>query len=454
MLKKSKIFPLLAVAVMLGGCAGVTDAKDSSETMSPKPMSGENMTTPRPGDPARVSNIVLARPPKTAACLVTGQWFDPADTSPDTSVIPMDQLIARMRDKDIVMLGETHVSPDHHRWQLQTIAQLYAQRPDMILGFEAFPRRVQASLKRWVAGELTQQEFLQQSDWDTVWKYDPGLYMELFQFARLNRIPMVALNVDQSLIRAVSKNGWKNVPDTQRLGVGDPAPASPAYLQMLGEVYGLHGQEGKKNGPPKAPARQDPEFARFVDVQLTWDRAMAEAIDSALNLARTAQRDPRVVAIIGSGHVEYAYGVPAQLAALGQTDMAVLSPWDPQRACADLQDARATPVADAVFAIAQSIEPMPAAKPKLGVMIETTPQGVRVNDLVEGSIGAAANLQKGDFIVRAAGVEILAIRDLIGIIQSMTPGTWLPLTVRRGPQSIDLVARFPVPAKPQPHPRQ
>ena len=42
----------------------------------------------------------------------------------------------------MVLLGETHVIADHHRWHMQTVAQLYAQRPSMILGFEAFPRRV------------------------------------------------------------------------------------------------------------------------------------------------------------------------------------------------------------------------------------------------------------------------------------------------------------------------
>lgn len=223
------------------------------------------------------------------ACVAPGTWYDPASKR----TVPADRLIRRMRHKDVVLLGETHVVADHHRWQMQTIAQLYAQRPDMILGFEAFPRRVQGALDRWVKGELSQQEFLKSSEWSTVWKYDPAFYMPLFHFARLNRVPMVALNVDRSLIREVSEKGWKAVPKAHKRGVGDPAPASPGYLAMLGSVYGRHGNaNGDENGAPKAPGLHDPMFSNFVDVQQTWDRAMAEATATALNNAKNKAATP------------------------------------------------------------------------------------------------------------------------------------------------------------------
>ncbi len=33
--------------------------------------------------------------------------------------------------------------------------------------------------------------------------------------------------------------------------------------------------------------------------------------------------------------------------------------------------------------------------------------------------------------------------DLIAIVRRQAPGTWLPLRVRRGAETVDIVARFP-----------
>ena len=75
-------------------------------------------------------------------------------------------VMASMAKKDVVLLGEQHDEEDDHRWQLQVLAALHAQRPDMVIGFEMFPRRVQPVLDRWVAGELTVRQLLEQSEWD------------------------------------------------------------------------------------------------------------------------------------------------------------------------------------------------------------------------------------------------------------------------------------------------
>jgi len=256
---------------------------------------------------------------------------------------------------------------------------------------------------------------------------------------------MVALNVDRALSREVSQKGWKNVTQEHKRGVGDPVPATPGYLAMLGSVYGRHdGANGEANGAPKAPGLEDPMFSNFVDVQLTWDRAMAEAADTALKDARAQGRDPRMVAIIGRGHMDHFYGVPEQLKALGHTNVAVLTPWDQLRACKDLQAKDGAPAADAVFGIEHTADMMEPDKPKLGVLIESVDKGIRIDKVVEGSIGEAAGLQKDDIIVQAAGRKMTKTGDLVAIIKSMNPGTWLPLNVLRGEDNIEIIARFPI----------
>jgi len=68
----------------------------------------------------------------------------------------------------------------------------------------------------------------------TVWGYDAALYMPLFQFARLNRIPMIALNVERKLVSRVGQQGWEGVPAAEREGLSDPAPpVRPISVSLL-----------------------------------------------------------------------------------------------------------------------------------------------------------------------------------------------------------------------------
>jgi uncharacterized iron-regulated protein len=228
-----------------------------------------------------------------------------------------DDAIADFAKRGVVLLGESHDEPEHHRWQLHTMAALFCHRPDMVIGFEMFPRRTQPVLDRWSNGELDETSFLREVDWPQIWGIAEALYLPLFHFARMHRLPMLALNVDRATNRRVAALGLASVPGTEREGVGDPAPASSSYRARLFEWFKRHPAAAQDT---RAALER---FERFVRAQLFWDRAMAEAIAGA----RCDERHPLVIGIMGSGHVEYGEGVPHQLAALGVDDVATALPW-------------------------------------------------------------------------------------------------------------------------------
>src|SRR5262249_17539115 len=60
----------------------------------------------------------------------------------------------------VVLLGEGHTDVDHHRWQLHTLAALLGRGGNLVVGFESFPRRLQPVLDDWIAGKLSEDEFL------------------------------------------------------------------------------------------------------------------------------------------------------------------------------------------------------------------------------------------------------------------------------------------------------
>jgi len=255
-----------------------------------------------------------------------GAWFDVRRRS------RCDDAVAVLSSKSIVLLGETHDDPAHHRWQLDTLGALFGRRRAITLGFEMFPRRVQPAIGRWCAGELDEPGFLSAVDWPQIWGVDPDLYLPLLRFAKANRLPIIALNIDAETRRRVAAEGFAGVPRGEREAVGEPAPASERYRQRLLTWFERH------------PGAADPaRFERFVRAQQFWDRAMAEAIAAS----RRGREQRLVVGIMGSGHVEFGDGVPHQLAALGESDLATALPWPADGECPTGDP----PVADYLFGV-------------------------------------------------------------------------------------------------------
>ena len=366
-------------------------------------------------------------PAARTECVPVAAWVAPGGEK-----LAARHVLSQAAEASVVLLGESHDSAEHHRWQLQTVAALHAQRPDLVLGFEAFPRRVQPVLERWVAGELSEKEFLERSDWRSVWRVDAQLYLPLFHFARMQRIPMLALNVEQSLTREITRKGYDAVPAERREGVGRPAPASEAYIDWLLPVWGEHERPG---GKPVKLERDDPDFRRFVESQTTWDRAMAEA------LAAAARRPgaPLVIGIMGTGHVAHGYGVPHQLKALGIANLTTLLPWDRGAECKNF----VAGFADAVFGLAEPADARAQARQRLGVYLEAASEGVRILKVEKGSLAEAAGVRDGDFLSEIAGVTPKQVGDVVEVVRRQAPGTWLPLKVRRGEATLELVAKFP-----------
>ena len=281
-----------------------------------------------------------------------------------------------------------------------------------------------------IAGELTEKEFLRESGWSRHWRFDPQLYLPLFHFARMNRIPMIAVNVDSALIRRVAEEGIDAVSELRAMGISRPVAPSQSYRDYLKGSFVQHPGAATEQGEG---AREE-RFHRFVESQLTWDRAMATGIAQAL------QRYPgrRVVGVLGSGHVIHGWGVPRQLNDLGVSGVVTLLPSDAHGQCADWPSGYAT----AVFGVIPGKDPA-AVPPKLGVWLAPHDQGVSIRDVVEGSVAAVAGLRGGDVLMQVAGKPCRQSEDVIDRVRAQPPGSWLPMQVLRDGQVLEVVARFP-----------
>ena len=140
-------------------------------------------------------------------CLEPGQWARP--TIDGAAIATVAEVMAATQEADIVLLGEAHDNADHHLWQLQALGMLHgpARRHDHRHGdvpSAGCNRRWTAglrdsSVKRNYSGNLTgtgSGALIR----NCICRYcdSPGL----------NKLRLVALNVERSLIAETGASGW------------------------------------------------------------------------------------------------------------------------------------------------------------------------------------------------------------------------------------------------------
>ncbi len=219
------------------------------------------------------------------------------------------------------------------------------------------------------------------------------------------------------------------MPADQREGVGRPAPASQAYRLQLHRLWQHHPFVPSRD--QRRPGLEDPSFARFVESQQLWDRAMAQVI------AEQRRRHPGalVVALIGSGHLAGGHGVPHQLRALGLGEAAWLLPWEDALDCAVLQPGLAT----AVFGVATP----PPAGLRLGVYLETHRGRVEIQQVARGSLAERSGLRVGDGISAIDGQPVSSARQVIERVAAHPAGRPLVVQIVRDGRTLPLRLALP-----------
>jgi len=264
-------------------------------------------------------------------CIPDGKWLLPVSSK----TVDPDNYLPQLYKEKVILLGEHHANAGHHLWQLDLLKKLHANNPNMLIGLEMFPRRMQPLLDKWVNKTIDQAGFVEKSEWDKIWAFDFNHYLPLFAFARDNQIPLVGINVDKSLLKMTGKHGWDNIPEKHRLGISDPEKPSEPYVRELAISF-----QGHYTDPSRISKKA---FLRFVQQQLLWDRAMAEALATT----RKNNQDKQIIGIVGSWHIINGHGIPHQLKSLGVKEMLTLVPWDEHLSC----DSVNPKFADAIFGI-------------------------------------------------------------------------------------------------------
>ncbi|HIK46661.1 MAG TPA: ChaN family lipoprotein [Leptolyngbyaceae cyanobacterium M65_K2018_010] len=209
------------------------------------------------------------------------------------SLDPWDQL----RQAQVIYLGERHDSAADHAAQLAIIQALYHQNPNLAIAMEMFQRPFQEVVNRYLAGELSEAELVEQTEYEQRWGFDWEFYAPIVRFAQAQGLPILALNAPSEISRQVARQGLTSLQgDDFRFipPLPDIDTRSAAYRELVTPAFEHMSHQGHLS------------FENFFAAQVLWDETMAETI------AHFVRRHPhtQVVVLAGIGHVAYGYGIP------------------------------------------------------------------------------------------------------------------------------------------------
>jgi uncharacterized iron-regulated protein len=197
---------------------------------------------------------------------------------------------------DIVLLGEIHDNPDHHRLQSEMLGALVTsgRRPAVI--FEMIPAGYQQRLDAFLAKNPATAEGLgAQLDWEKRGWPNWQSYRPIADRALAGGLKILAGDLDRDLIRTISRKGRAALAPEQQARLmldGDLPEAASARLK---EIL----QQSHCNLLPEQA------IAPMILVQRARDGALAAALLDALKSGADG-----AVLIAGAGHVRRDLAVP------------------------------------------------------------------------------------------------------------------------------------------------
>jgi len=214
------------------------------------------------------------------------------DTNTDDE-ISLDQLIERLSQYRIVMLGESHTSDYHHIMQINIIKGLVETCSSVCLALEMFNPSQNQVLEQYISGKLTEEEFLDQSNYFNTWGHNYRYYKPIFDYVREKKIKMFGINIEHDYASKIGRGGIESLSPEEQKAIPEIDTTDVEHRFYIKAVM-----EG-------IDALSRAQFSNIYAAQCLWDAAMGEGA------IKVAQENPEsiVIVLVGSGHVAYNLGI-------------------------------------------------------------------------------------------------------------------------------------------------
>jgi len=178
-----------------------------------------------------------------------------------------EKMIKTAAKADVVFFGESHNDPISHWLELQVLKSLYEQDKKLTLAMEMFEADDQIVLNEYLNGTIEERHLLKEAKmWDN-YKTD---YKPLVEFAKANKLPVVASNIPRRYANLIYRKGVQaldSLPAEAKQWIA-PLPMEidlelPGYKNMISSM-GPHAASGSAANMAKSQASKDATMAYFL----------------------------------------------------------------------------------------------------------------------------------------------------------------------------------------------
>ncbi len=336
--------------------------------------------------------------------------------------VERDTLLKFMKSARVVYVGETHDNVASHDVQLEVIRMLKESGVDFAVGVEMLKRPFQPVLDEWVAGKLTEKDFIEKSEWFREWSMDFRLYGDILNYLRENKIPLVGLNVTEKLRKQFRNREKEPLTEKLKKEIPEIDYGDKLHKRFILDIFSNHKHKFS-----------DSDLERFYSVQCLWEEYMAESI--SLYLSSEKGKGKKMVVLCGGGHILFDFGIPSRV--LRRTGEPYLNVYtlmkkeeamDPDTSPLIQEGVRLLP-ANFVWIIDKKTLP---AKPKMGILMkEEKGKGVVISGVVKGSPAEKSGLKKGDILLQLDEEKISGTFDASYLVGKKKKGDVVHVQVKR-----------------------
>lgn len=250
---------------------------------------------------------------------------------------------------------------------------------------EMFQRPFQGVIDQYMRDEISEREFLKNSEYFDRWSYNYGFYRPIIEFCKENYIPLVALNMRKEISRQVAQVGIDGLTDEDKaLLPAEIDRSNESYEARLKEIYSMHAR-GAVDG-----------FSNFHSSQLIWDETMSETAYKFL------QDNPErnMVVLAGVGHIMYGDGIPDRVKRRGGWDQTLII----NAGAVDIS----SDIGDYILYPERIEEPFSY---KAGTGLKAVDNGLLVEKVFEDTPAEKAGVKKGDIVLSVNGNPMKTVGD-------------------------------------------
>lgn len=211
--------------------------------------------------------------------------------------VSFDKIVEAVRSVDVIFIGEQHDDKVAHQLQLDLLklAVENVKTKQIVLAMEMFEKDVQLVIDEYLQDLITESHFLASS---RPWNNYNTDYRPLLEFAKANRLRVIASNAPRRYVNMVSRLGKESLyllsSEAKRWIAPLPyKESSKDYKEKFNKLMEITGHQ----------------LTNMFEAQTLWDATMAFSISEVLK----QNRNSLVIHINGAFHSDEKLGIPEHL---------------------------------------------------------------------------------------------------------------------------------------------